>query len=304
MINEQIKELVQKIKENNPKKIMLQIPEGLKMSVTEIIQAIEKEGPEVILSADPTYGACDLADYEARKFECDLLVHIGHNKFYVDFKTEVPIMYFPWKMPIDINGIDLSEIKEDKIGVITTVQHMYVIDDVLEVLKKAGKNPVRGGQILGCWTKGADIIEDQVDAFLFVGSGHFHPLAIKEKTVYVMDVEKRLVEKLDPMKVEKKRFANIYKAKEANSFGILVTSKPGQFQLLGKAEEIKKRLKEKDKKAYIVIMDEITEDRLAGIKVDAFINTACPRLMDDTFSKPRVNAEDIDLLFESDKNEN
>ena len=295
----QINELIEKIKERkNIKKIMLQVPEGLRMSVTEIIDKIENEGYSVILSADPTYGACDLSDYEARKFECDLLVHIGHNKFYVDFETEVPVLYFPWKMPADIEGIDLSLIKEKKIGVITTIQHIYVIDDVMNKLKKYGKIPVRGGQILGCWTKGADVIEKKVDAFLFVGSGHFHPLAIKNKSTYVMNIETKKLEKLDITLFEKKRFANIYNAKDGRVFGILVTSKPGQFQLLEKAQKIKKTLEQHNKKSYILIMDEINNSRLLGIKVDAFINTACPRLMDDTYSKPMINANDINYLFE------
>lgn len=294
---DQIEELILKIKEKTPKRVMLQLPEGLVMKAAEIMSRIEKEGVEVILSADPTYGACDLADYEARKFGCDLLVHVGHNKFYVDFRTDVPVIYFPWKMNIDASGIDLSPLKEERIGVITSIQHMHALDDVIKALKKTGKKPVRGGQILGCWTKGADAIENTVDAFLFVGSGHFHPLAVKNKPIYALDVEKRSVEKLDAMRFEKKRFANIYKARDAKSFGILVTSKPGQFELLGKAMELKKKLEEKDKKAYILIMDEITDSRLMGIKVDAFVNTACPRLLDDTFSKPMVNADDVELLW-------
>ena len=43
-------------------------------------------------------------------------------------------------------------------------------------------------------------------------------------------------------------------------------------------------------------MNEITDDKLMGLKVDAFINTACPRITDMPFSKPMINAEDIDLL--------
>ncbi len=295
---DQTEELILRIRERKPGRILLQLPEGLRMKAMEIVSRIEEEGVKVILSADPTYGACDLADYEAKKLHCDLLVHVGHNKFYADFPAEIPVIYFPWKIDIDTNGIDLSPLKEKRIGIVTTIQHLHDIGKVEDALERAGKAPVRGGQILGCWTKGADAIAGKVDAFLFVGSGNFHPLAIKGKSVYVMNVERRTVEKLDTLLAEKKRFANIYNARDAKSFGILVTSKPGQ-SALGKAEEIKKKLKEKDKKAYILIMDEITDARLLGLRVDAFINTACPRLMDDTFSKPMINADDVEMLWQA-----
>ena len=98
--------------------------------------------------------------------------------------------------------------------------------------------------------------------------------------------------------LEKRRYAHIFSARNAKSFAILVTSKGGQHQLIGNAEKIKKMLEERDKKAYILLMDEITDNKLAGIKVDAFINTACPRLLDDSWSRPFINAADVGKIFD------
>ncbi|MBI2076420.1 MAG: diphthamide synthesis protein [Candidatus Aenigmarchaeota archaeon] len=94
------------------------------------------------------------------------------------------------------------------------------------------------------------------------------------------------------------RFRQISSAWHKDSFAILVSAKEGQQNLLGAAQELKKRLQQKDKKAFIVIMDEINDANLQGIKADAYVNTACPRLADDAFSKPFVNANDIDILLE------
>lgn len=292
----QIVKLIDELKRRNAKRIMLQVPEGLRMKAAEIVAAIEKEGINAILSADPTYGACDLADAEAAQMHCDLLVHIGHSKFYRDFKTRIPVIYYPWEMDVKLDNIDFSLIKEKKIGLITTIQHMKLLRDVKEMLEKSGKKAVIGGQILGCWTVNADKLD--VDALLFVGTGHFHPVGVSGKPVYSLDLEKQKIEKIDTYLFEKKRYANIYNAKNARSFAILVSSKEGQRELLAAAEDIKQRLQQKDKKAFIVIMDEIRDSKLAGIKVDAFVNTACPRLADDHFSKPFVNANDIDILLE------
>jgi 2-(3-amino-3-carboxypropyl)histidine synthase len=291
---ENTKELVKQIKAKTPKKVLLQLPEGLKKSAIRIAEAIEKEGIEVMLSADPCYGACDLPDSSKAT---DLVVHIGHNKFYKNLKTAVPVLYFPWEFATKIGKVDMSVIHEKRIGLITTIQHMNALKDVSELLKKSGKEPVVGGQILGCWTDNAEKISDRVDAFLFIGSGSFHPLGIKGKKVYSLNIEKNKIEEIDTAKMEKKRLANIYNCKDAKSFGILVSTKPGQLEL-EKAEKIKTELEKKDKKAFIVIMNEISSDKLLGIDVDAFINTACPRLIDNHFDKPIINAEDVKEVLE------
>lgn len=294
-----IEEITKVVKKAGVARVLVQIPAGLKTKADEIAAAIEKNGTEVIISASPMYGACDLADKEAKQAGCDLLVHIGHSKFYVNFETEVPVIYYPWEHDVKLENVDFSAINEKRIGLVTTIQHMKLLKDVSDILKKSDKEAVIGGQILGCWFANATKIEDRVDAFLFVGSGRFHPLGIKtDKPLYSLDIERNGIQKIDAMLFEKKRFANIYNARNAASFAILVSTKEGQRNLLGAAEEIKKQLQQKDKKAFIVIMDEINDANLQGIKADAYINTACPRLADDTFSKPFMNAGDIDILLE------
>ncbi|MBI4896317.1 MAG: diphthamide biosynthesis enzyme Dph2 [Candidatus Aenigmarchaeota archaeon] len=290
-------QLIAEIKACNAKKVMLQVPEGLKKRAQEIVDAIERSGISVILSNDPTYGACDLADDEANALGCDLLVHVGHSKFYVDFKTAVPVLYYPWVFFVSLDRLDFSSIKEQRIGIVTTIQHLDILQQVAEHIKKIGKEAVIGGQILGCWTTNADKIDSQVDAYVFFGSGAFHPIALKGKPVYIADMETQTVRCMDPTCFEKLRIAWIAQARDARSFGILVSSKKGQYNLLGNAEAIKRRLEEHQRKATIIVMREISDQRLLGLGIDAFINTACPRILDDHFSKPIINACDLDLLL-------
>jgi len=294
-----MQDLVEQLKQRKAKKVLLQLPEGLKSKSAEIAEFLEKSGIAAVVSAEACYGACDLRDHEAKVMGCDLLVHIGHNKFYIDFETAVPVLYYPYYIPYQLNGVDFSSIKEKRIGIVTTIQHMSLLKDVKDLLEQQGKEAVIGGQILGCWFVNAKKIEDSVDAFLFVGSGVFHPLGIKtEKPLYTYDLETHELEKLDLTLAEKRRYALIYKCKDAKTFGILVSTKAGQKELLGKAERVRAYLKEKDKRAFIIIMDEITEQKLQALRLDAYINTACPRLMDDHFTKPLINAEDVPKIFE------
>ncbi len=301
MIVNNIQHMIQVVKEHKPEKIMVQLPAGLMRSAMPIVEAFQATGIAAIVCGKPTYGACDLADVEAYKTRCDLLVHVGHTEFYKAIETQVPVIYVPWHMDIAVDGIDLTALREKRIGLVTTIQHAHLMDMVAEKLIAAGKEVVIGGQILGCWTVNATRITDDVDALLYVGSGCFHPEGIKiTKPVYTLNVETRTVERIDTNKIVRKRYNNIFRAKDARTFGILVTTKGGQRELLGNAERLQKRIQKRNKKAYIIVVEEITDENLHGIPVDAFINTACPRIADDHFSKPLVNASDMEEVLHED----
>jgi 2-(3-amino-3-carboxypropyl)histidine synthase len=297
-MDENISELIDEIKKRGTRRVLVQIPEGLKTRAFVMISDLRNAGIDAILCGEACYGACDIKDDYAASMDCEMIVHIGHSKFYRDFKTKVPVLYFPWAAKIDVNNIDFSELKESRIGLLASIQHMNLINKIKLKLEEKSFVVLIGGQILGCWTTNAEKIKDRVDAFLFIGTGSFHAFRVKNKPVYVLDLEKMAVQKVDSTLMEKRKYARIFKAMEAKSFGVLVSSKKGQFELQGKAEDVKRSLEQKGKSAEIIIMDEISNAKLMGIKFDAFINTACPRITDDVFEKPIINAEDLDEILE------
>ena len=305
----QLNELTEKIKQHTeaegaPKKVMLQLPTGLRRVSEKIAEAIKKEfNCEVLIAGNACYGACDLPAEEIRQSGVDLLVHIGHRPFYRKIDLPVPVVYYDWPMDINLDEQvlqrELAKIKEKRIGLVSTVQFVYVLDKIKSLLEQQGKQVEIGGYVLGCWTNAADNLKGKVDVLLFVGSGYFHPTGFD--CTYMLDLEKHdLVEMQAALeKFEKLRWGRILKAKDAYRFGILVTSKPGQHELIGTAEQIKSKLEQAGKKALILIMDEITDSALANFDCDAYINTACPRIEDDTWSKPMVNANDLDKILEN-----
>jgi 2-(3-amino-3-carboxypropyl)histidine synthase len=301
MDNDNIKQMAAEIKAHGAKRVLVQLPEGLKTSATEIIRTMDAEGIAAFVHNKATYGACDIADAAAKKLGCDLVVHVGHSKFYRAFDTQVPVLYFPWTVHVDLDNIDFSNLRENRIGLVSSIQHLQMLPAVEALLEKEGKTVAVGGQVLGCWTANAIKIEHDVDAFLFVGSGLFHPLGIKsDKKVYSLNLETKRVEPVDMSFMEKRRWAGIYKAKDAKSFGILVSTKAGQFGLLGDAQKMKKEIEKRHKKAYVLIMDEVRDEEMMGLGVDVFINTACPRLLDNEWSKPVINATDVERIFEGE----
>ncbi|MFQ6074501.1 MAG: diphthamide biosynthesis enzyme Dph2, partial [Candidatus Bathyarchaeia archaeon] len=49
------------IDKRNAKRVLIQLPEGLKAEGPRLATIVEKAGALPIISADPCYGACDLA---------------------------------------------------------------------------------------------------------------------------------------------------------------------------------------------------------------------------------------------------
>ena len=297
-------DLVRKIKEAGAKRVLVQLPEGLIIKSRELEDALSKEGVQALVSLEPCYGACDLRDCEALRLGCDLLVNVGHSDF--GLKSKVPVLYYEWKKdwdPVPILEKEKSKLPE-KIGLVSTVNFLDSLEKIRDYLEKNGKKcytgsgPSHPGQILGCDVSAALEIEKKVDAFLFIGSGFFHPigLALKtEKPVFSLTQEKAL-KKVEKDKFVKQQHAARALAKDCKTFGILVSTKPGQVQA-EKALELKKKLESEGKKAFVFTMDSITPEKLLGLDLDCYVSTACPRLAIENrtlFGKPILNPDEIE----------
>jgi 2-(3-amino-3-carboxypropyl)histidine synthase len=279
---------LEKLRKIKPKRILLQLPEGLKIRAIDIASEIEKEiEAEVIISAEPCYGACDLRLEEAKLLNCDLILHFAHSDFGV--KSDIPILYIPVEIDLEIPEElreKLKKIKEKEICIYTSGPFKKTLDELENYLKKIGKKIVEKKIILGC-----SLIKEKGEANIFVGSGKFHCFALLGKT-YFLDLEKSELKDITNLlkKEEMKRQARISKFKEAKKIGILVSKKPGQFYK--DYEKIKQKLEKEGKEVKILILDEITDSKLLGYNFDFYFNTACPRILDTT-TLPIINLRDL-----------
>jgi len=283
------------------KKVFVQIPEGLKYSSTKILDELKKIRASPFLCAEPCFGACDIRYKEAKLLGCELILHIGHIKFYKDFETEIPVLYIPLEIGIKIKKEVLENISENKIGIVSNVQHLTSLENIKSALKGIGKDVIVGGYVLGCYFENAKRIEKDVDCILFIGSGSFHVKELKrfiKKPIYHFDPEKNKIEKVEEdKKSEIKRIMKIEKLKEAKKVGILISTKPGQYYK--DFEKIEKILKNMKKEVYKIVADRITNEKLIGIDVDVFLNTACPRIEEDDFKKPIINVSEFLNFFDN-----
>lgn len=299
---EEILEMIKKIK---AKKILIQIPEGLKRSATDLIDFLEKNNIECLLSIEPCFGACDLRDKEAKILGCDALLHIGHADF--GLKTEVPTIFYEYYIDFDFINLLKNFIKKlnyKKFCLVTTIQFKNNLKKVKDFLEKNGFEIKAYDYILGCDISRVKKLEKSIDAYLFLGSGRFHPLGLQEKVgkpVLFLDVENQTLENLykEKEKIEIKKRLKIEKAKSYRNFGIIISLKPGQRKVK-EAEKIKKMLLGMGKNAYILIVDQLTPEKILGLKIDVLINTACPRISEDAqqYGKIILNPDEVEMLKE------
>ncbi len=188
------------------------------------------------------------------------------------------ILFVPTYVKLDIlPSLKKVRIKEKKIGVITTAQFI----DQLDLICSNLEGSVKGGQILGCNVENAKKILSKVDAFLYIGLGMFHPwaLTVLNKPVYILNPEVKEFKKISEKEIEKyrkERKGKILRFMHAKTVGVIVSTKPLQYNM-SKALELRENIK--GKKVYIFVSDNINEGQLENFKgIDCWVNTACPRI--------------------------
>jgi len=294
----ELEKITARIKERGARRVGLQLPEGLKTVATCIASELsDTTDTEVLISGNSCYGACDID--EKLESVVDLLFQFGHTDTFF-LKTRVPalkgktrtkVVFIELRSSVDVKPVvakAVAEIKGDTVGLVSTVQHVHALNEAKEVLARMGKEAVIGksrdlkyeGQVLGCMFSSAMVPCDDI---LFVGSGTFHPAGIAlytDKRVIAADPFTMQLSVLEADALRKKRYLAIARALDAKSVGILVSTKSGQFNP-DEAVSLARKAVDKGLNAFVIAMNDITEVNLLGFKLDAFVNTACPRLAED-----------------------
>ena len=312
MFDFQLDNIVAWIRDGGYTSVALQLPEGLKIRATEISDYLtEKTGVETLIVGLPCYGACDLYDYKGKT---DALVHFGHSP--IPSQGDDPnVLYIESRADADVDDGILELLKDlpERIGLLATIQYLDLIPKVKSILERSGRKVCVGtgdrriaypGQVLGCNCSSAEAVLIDVDAFLFIGEGDFHPLAaafgIKKDVIVLNPVTKEVRDMAEIRdRILRKRFAAIQGAKNAQSFLVIVCSKIGQKRS-EEADAAVERIRSRGLKAYKAVMEEITPLSLMSYRVDAYVNTACPRVaMDDSakYDHPMITLTELDIVL-------
>ena len=295
-----VSDLAERLHERGARSVALQFPAGLARQAPQVAAALRDAGFFVVVSGDPCYGACDLAlDALAH---ADVLVHFGH----APVEERPDVIYEPVRFDFDVSVLDaaLPLLRARRIGLVTTVQHVHLIDAMTAFLREHGIEALVAagdrriplvGQVLGCNFTAARATG--ADEILFVGTGVFHPIGIQLATgarVVALDPYTREVQEVDASRLVRRRAAVMEKAQGAASFGIIVSTKSGQ-QRPGLA----RRLVALSDRAVLVMMREVSPGELLDLGFGAYVNTACPRLAYDDqmrFPVPVLTPPEFEIL--------
>ena len=294
----EIPKLIRELKKRKPRKVLVQLAEGIKQNANEISKVFDDLGIETIFSGETAWGGCSIAVQEAEALGADLIVHFGHAKF---IDSKFPILYIEVKDELNLNPIlekSLEKLKKFKtIGLSYSIQHRHDIENIkkfyedngkkVTLSQKAGTNAYEG-HITGCEYRGLKAIQDQVDAFVIIGN-QFHSMGATlalTKPVILIDVYNDDVRSMAGLKekILKQRLFSIEKFKAAKNVAIIVEIKPGQK--FGNPKKLLEKLRNAGKNAIVITMSELTPDKIMNFyHIDAFVELACPRIALDDFAK-------------------
>ncbi|HEX7392975.1 MAG TPA: diphthamide biosynthesis enzyme Dph2 [Thermoplasmata archaeon] len=311
---------ISEIKRIKARIIALQVPEGLKKRAYQIAEDLEnKSGAEVLVVAEPCFGACDVP---SSLFDIvDAIVNVGHSPI-PNLKFPKPLIFVPARSKVPV----MDQLKksvgmlQEPVGVLATSQHLTELDDVIEGLEsmgiktKVGEGDSRishAGEILGCNYTSAQAVSKEINSYLLIGSGTFHALGVHlatGKKVVVLDPNLEEPKEIDQIKdkILRQRHAVIERADKARVFGIIVGEKVGQRRMR-RAKELRKLLRWKRKDAALILMDKFDPDKLRSLPFDAYVSTACPRIaIDDVamYDKPLLTPQELEIVLGVRKWEN
>jgi 2-(3-amino-3-carboxypropyl)histidine synthase len=296
-------ELVAAVRAAHPRRVVLQVPAGLIRNAGELAGRLERGvGVPVDLASRACFGACDppTADEAPR---ADVAVVLGHapipnvatvrNTFFVEMRD-------PGGDPAALAKAVRSAGVPPRLGLVASVQHLDLLPPLERELRAAGYEPRVGrgdrrlayaGQALGCNYTGAEEVEPDVDAFLFVGTGRFHPLGLAlavERPVWALDPLRGVLDPpIDRPGLVRRRQMLVASVRDARRWGILVSTFAGQNRS-PTALALQAKARAHGREAEILLAQRIDPADLLGRNVEAFVCTACPRIaLDDSANYPK-----------------
>ncbi len=302
------------IEAKKPKVVLVNAPGGLLRQTKDLMERVkEKYGVTSILSGESCFGICDTVDDDVEKLQADLALHIGHNA------TVIEVGDYTYLVDA-VDDVEFDEVVEaaakvlspyKRIGLATFSQHLHQLRPVKDKLESKGFNVVVGkgnnlmleGQVFGCDFSTSFPVRGDVDAFAFLGESEFHAVGLalsSGKPTFMLDPYMNEVTDMKAAAEERRKRAilAVYKALDARVFGVITGLKEGQ-KMLGRSRWISKRLEMNGRRVIELALRDVTAERLAPHKeIEAFIQTACPRISIDgfTFDKPVLSIPQADAL--------
>lgn len=278
------------------RKIALQVPAGLVRGEADLADEVRRAtGARVTVVNRACFGACDgpTAD-EVPGVEAVLA--LGHSPI-PNVRLPIPTFFVEMRSPpgdpTPLADLLTRSEAPRRLGLVASVQHLDLVEPLRSALLARGFScPTATGdrrlayaaQALGCNYSSSEAIAAGVDGFLFLGTGRFHPIGLAlatAKPVWSLDpLQGTLEPPIDRDRLVARRLLTLAKARDARRWGILVSTFPGQHRP-AMAEALRRRAEAAGRQAVPILFTRLLSSDLLGRDLDAYVNTACPRIATD-----------------------
>ena len=309
------RDLFDAVRAGGHRKLVLQVPAGLVRNAHDLAAQLRAETTlPVVVATRPCFGACDFPSVDEAP-GADAAVVLGHAP--IPNVARRRATYFVEMRHPGGDPKALAELVRDaglprELGLVASIQHLDLVPSLQRELGALGYTLLVGagdrrlaypGQALGCNYTSAESVEERVGAFLFLGTGQFHPLGLAfavRKPVYTLDPLQGILEPpIDREALVRRRHLRVAACHGARRFGILVSSFAGQDRS-PMALSLQRRAREQGREAEILVFDRLDPRDLEGRDLDAYVNTACPRIaLDDSelYPKPMLTPPEFLVLL-------
>jgi 2-(3-amino-3-carboxypropyl)histidine synthase len=299
-------ELFEALRRGGHRKLSLQVPAGLLRNAHDLAAQFRAEtGLPVALVARACFGACDFPSAEEAS-GADASVVLGHAPIP---NVRLPMATYFVEMrslggdPERLAGIVDAAGLPRRLGVVASIQHLDLLPRLIRALEATGRE-IRtapgdrrlqyAAQALGCNYTTAEAVAPDVEAFVFLGTGRFHPLGLAfavDRPVWSLDpLQGTLEAPIDRARLIARRQLVVAGVRDALHWGILVSTFAGQNRG-GMAAALQARAHARGRTAEILVFGRLDPSDLTGRALDAYVNTACPRIaLDDgeLYSRPML----------------
>lgn len=321
-----VKKCAKWIQTNALKQVCLQFPDNLLPDSIDVALRLERDiGQKVYILGDTTCGSCCVDEIAAQHINADGIIHFGHAC--LNPTTRLPVFHVLPKTRFDVTRVndEFKRIFPDcarKILLFYDVAYAHKIERVYNALKPVYKHLVLSR--LNC-TSNVEYTDTRTTATSIILGRNYAlengynmqdyegfflgeegktlailAMGIPVKRWYYFSSEGIIeFEALNTPWLKRRRFL-VEKLKDARVVGIVVATL-GIERYLTAINTVKKILKQKKKKSYILSVGKINPAKLANFpEIDAFVVITCPEneVFDSReFLKPMLTPYEVELAF-------
>nr|CAB3489706.1 unnamed protein product [Digitaria exilis] len=263
-------------------RVALQFPDEMLKDAASVTRALRRElaspssgsvcGVRLFVMADTAYNSCCVDEVGASHIDAQCVVHYGHAC--MSTTSNLPAFFIFGKAPLDVHAcacsmVECSRKSNKHILVLYGLEYAYALDDLRRTFEESCKSKCNPGvqyADVPCsvMSPSSRIFYKHLNLFFFPFAVRYDPVENRLST----DVSQL-------MKVLRRRYYLVEKAKDANIIGILVGTL-GVAGYLHIIEQMKELIKASGKKSYTLVMGRPNSAKLANFpECEVFVYVSC-----------------------------